>query len=203
VRLDTLASLGPVPRLAIFASGSGTTAEAVMTACLSGRVPAEVGVLVGNNSAAGVFAKAARAGIPARHLSGRTHPEPDVLDAEILLTLNSAGTTHVVLAGYMKKIGPRTLEAFAGRIFNTHPALLPAFGGQGMFGRHVHEAVLQSGVATTGATVHLVDADYDTGKVVSQAEVPVMPGDTIDTLAERVQRAERELLVQTLAAVFA
>jgi phosphoribosylglycinamide formyltransferase 1 len=202
VCLDTLDILGPVPRLAIFASGSGTTAEAVMTACLSGRIPAEVGVLVGNNSASGVFAKAARAGIQARHLSGRTHPEPDVLDAEILRTLNSAGTTHVLLAGYMKKIGPRTLEAFAGRIFNTHPALLPAFGGQGMFGRHVHEAVLESSVATTGATVHLVDADYDTGKIVSQAEVPVMPGDTIDALAERVQQAERELVVQTLAAVF-
>ena len=118
-------------------------------------------------------------------------------------TLNSAGTTHILLAGYMKKIGPRTLEAFAGRIFNTHPALLPAFGGQGMFGRHVHQAVLNSGVATTGATVHLVDADYDTGKIVAQYEVPVMRGDTIDALADRVQQAERELLLQTLAAVFA
>jgi phosphoribosylglycinamide formyltransferase-1 len=81
--------------------------------------------------------------------------------------------------------------------------LLPAFGGQGMFGRHVHKAVLESGVATTGATVHLIDADYDAGKIVSQAEVPVMPGDTIDVLAERVQQAERELVMQTLAAVFA
>jgi phosphoribosylglycinamide formyltransferase-1 len=174
-----------------------------MTACLSGRIPADVAVVVGNNSAAGVFARAARLGIPACHLSNRTHPEPDALDAEILRALDSAGTTHVVLAGYMKKIGPRTLEAFSGRIFNTHPALLPAFGGQGMFSRHVHRAVLASGVATTGATVHLVDAGYDTGKIVSQVEVAVRPGDTIDTLAERVQQAERELLVQTLAAVLA
>jgi phosphoribosylglycinamide formyltransferase 1 len=192
-----------VPRLAIFASGSGTTAEAVMTACLSGRIPADAALLVGNNSAAGVFLKAARLGIPACYLSGRTHPEPDALDAEISRTLDSAGTTHIVLAGYMKKIGPRTLEAFSGRIFNTHPALLPAFGGQGMFGRYVHKAVLASGVATTGATVHLVDAGYDTGEIVSQVEVEVRPGDTIDTLAERVQQAERELVVETLAALLA
>lgn len=111
--------------------------------------------------------------MPARHLSGVTHPEPGALDAAILRTLREVAATHIVLAGYMKKRGPLTLQAFAGQVFNTHPALLPAFGGQGMFGRNVHRAVLESGVSTTGATVHHVQADYDTGPIISQTEVAV------------------------------
>lgn len=117
--------------------------------------------------------------------------------------LHNAGATQVVLAGYMKKLGPRTLAAFKGRIFNTHPALLPAFGGQGMFGHRVHEAVLDSGATVTGATVHHVEAEYDTGEIISQVHVPVAPSDTADSLADRVQRAERELLIQTLISLIA
>jgi phosphoribosylglycinamide formyltransferase 1 len=190
-----------VPRIAIFASGSGTTAEALITACANGRIPAQVAVVIGNNSASEVFARAARLAVPARHLSGVTHPEPGALDAAILRTLREVTATHIVLAGYMKKLGPLTLQAFADRIFNTHPALLPAFGGQGMFGRNVHRAVLESGVSTTGATVHHVHADYDTGPIISQIEVAVSASDTIDTLTDRVQQAERELLVRTLRTI--
>jgi phosphoribosylglycinamide formyltransferase 1 len=190
-----------VPRIAIFASGSGTTAEALITACANGRIPAQVAVVIGNNSASEVFARAARLAVPARHLSGVTHPEPGALDAAILRTLREVTATHIVLAGYMKKIGPLTLQPFAGRIFNTHPALLPAFGGQGMFGRNVHRAVLESGVSTTGATVHHVHADYDTGPIISQIEVAVSASDTIDTLADRVQQAERDLLIRTLRTI--
>ena len=134
-------------------------------------------------------------------LSGVTHPEPGALDAAILRTLREVTATHIVLAGYMKKLGPRTLQAFTGRTFNTHPALLPAFGGQGMFGRNVHRAVLESGVSTTGTTVHHVQADYDTGPIISQTQVAVSASDTIDTLADRVQQAERELLIRTLRTI--
>ena len=190
-----------MPRIAIFASGSGTTAEALITACASGRIPAQVAVVIGNNSASEVFARASRLAVPARHLSGVTHPEPGALDAAILRTLREVTATHIVLAGYMKKLGPLTLQAFAGRIFNTHPALLPAFSGQGMFGRNVHRAVLESGVSTTGATVHHVHADYDTGPIISQIEVPVSASDTIDTLTDRVQQAERDLLIRTLRTI--
>jgi phosphoribosylglycinamide formyltransferase-1 len=91
----------------------------------------------------------------------------------------------------------------AGRVFNTHPALLPAFGGQGMFGRRVHHAVLASGVTLTGASVHHVTADYDAGPVIAQVEIAVLATDTVDTLAARVQDAEREVLIQTLASQFA
>ena len=190
-----------MPRIAIFASGSGTTAEALITACANGRIPAQVAVVIGNNSTSEVFARAARLTVPARHLSGVTHPEPGALDAAILRTLREVTATHIVLAGYMKKLGPLTLQAFADRIFNTHPALLPAFGGQGMFGRNVHRAVLESGVTTTGATVHHVHADYDTGPIISQTQVAVSASDTIDTLTDRVQQAERELLVRTLRTI--
>jgi phosphoribosylglycinamide formyltransferase 1 len=190
-----------MPCIAIFASGSGTTAEALITACASGRIPAQVAIIIGNNSASQVFARATRLAVPARHLSGVTHPGPGALDAEILRTLSEVTATHIVLAGYMKKLGPLTLQAFAGRAFNTHPALLPAFGGQGMFGRNVHRAVLESGVSTTGATVHHVHADYDTGPIISQIEVAVSASDTIDTLADRVQQAERDLLIRTLRTI--
>ena len=114
------------------------------------------------------------------------------------MTLIDSGAEIVVLAGYMRKIGPRTLRAFHGRILNTHPALLPKFGGQGMYGLHVHRAVLAAGDAVTGASVHWVDADYDTGDVIAQREVAVEPGDTPETLAARVQTAERALLVDVL-----
>jgi phosphoribosylglycinamide formyltransferase-1 len=91
------------------------------------------------------------------------------------------------------------LAAFAGRILNTHPALLPKFGGQGMYGNRVHEAVLAAGETESGASIHLVDAEYDTGAVVAQCRVPVRPGDTVADLAARVQAGERELIVATLA----
>jgi len=190
-----------VANLAILASGAGTTAEAVITACHSGTIPAEPVILIGNNSKADVFARAARLGVPTCHLSGHTHADPDALDAAILAALHDVQTTHIVLAGYMKKLGPQTLHAYAGHVFNTHPARLPAFGGQGMYGHRVHEAVLASGVAVTGATVHYVEAEYDTGPTIAQVEVPISPDDTVDTLARRVQAAERELLIQTLAAI--
>jgi phosphoribosylglycinamide formyltransferase-1 len=101
----------------------------------------------------------------------------------------------------MKRLGPRTLAAFPARILNTHPALLPRFGGHGMFGDRVFEAVLAAGESESGASVHLVDADYDTGAVVGQERVPVLPGDSVESLKTRVQTSERELVVKTLAAI--
>lgn len=188
-------------RIAVLASGAGTTAEAVIAACRQGRIAGRVVTLIGNNSRSEVFARAGRLGVPTRHLSGHTHPDPAALDAAILAAIRSAGTTHIVLAGYLKKLGPGTLAAYAGRILNTHPAPLPEFGGPGMYGRHVHEAVLRSGVRTSGATVHHVEAEYDTGPVIARATVAVDEQDTVDTLAARVQQTERELLVRSLAGI--
>jgi phosphoribosylglycinamide formyltransferase-1 len=107
----------------------------------------------------------------------------------------------VVLAGYMKKVGPRTLRHFAGRVLNIHPALLPKFGGQGMYGRRVHEAVLAAGERETGVTIHLVDDEYDHGRILGQCRVPVLPGDTVESLAQRVLQREHEFLVEMLVRI--
>ncbi len=151
----------------------------------------------------GALARARSAGVPARHLSTATHPGPEALDGALCRTLIEHGVDLVVLAGYMKKLGPQVLETFQGRIINTHPALLPKFGGQGMYGLHVHEAVLAAGEKITGVSVHLVDADYDTGPVIAQAEVPVEPGDTVEALAARVRARERDFLIEVLADIAA
>ncbi|MFI2102749.1 phosphoribosylglycinamide formyltransferase [Isoptericola sp. NPDC019693] len=180
-------------RAVLLGSGAGSTADHVL-----GSGAADVRLVLGNNSRSGIFDVARRHGVPTAHLSGVTHPDPDELDAAVLAALDGAEADVVVLAGYMKKLGPRVLARYAGRILNTHPALLPEFGGAGMFGDHVHEAVLASGRTVSGATVHVVTADYDEGPVVAQTEVPVVPGDDVPALRARVQAAEKSLLVEVL-----
>ena len=104
----------------------------------------------------------------------------------------------VVLAGYMKILGPRTISRYRGRILNIHPALLPRFGGEGMYGKRVHEAVLAAGETVTGVTIHMVDEEYDHGPIVARCEVSVLEDDTVDSLAERVLRREHGFYVETL-----
>ena len=185
-------------RLGILASHAGTTMQAIIDACHEGRLHAEVRVVISNNSRSGALERARTHGIPAHHLSGATHPDPCDLDAAVLERLAGHDVNVVVLAGYMKRLGPLVLSRFRGRLLNTHPALLPKHGGQGMYGDRVHEAVLASGEKVSGATVHLVEGDYDTGPVLSQVEVPVLESDTLDTLRDRVQEAERKHYVQAL-----
>ena len=185
-------------RLGILASHAGTTMQAIIDACEQGRIHAEVRVVIGNNSRSGALARARTHGIPTAHLSGVTHLAPDDLDRAIMETLNRHGVEVVALAGYMKRLGPLVLSRYRGRLLNTHPALLPKFGGRGMYGDRVHQAVLAAGERVSGATVHLVEGDYDTGPALSQVEVPVLDGDTLETLRERVQAAEREHYVEAL-----
>jgi phosphoribosylglycinamide formyltransferase 1 len=172
--------------------------QAILDACRDGRLDAEPCIVICNNSDAPALERARRAGVPACHLSNRTHPDADSLDEAISATLQEHGANLVVLAGYMKKLGPRTLGRYRGRVLNIHPALLPKFGGQGMYGRRVHEAVLASGEKTTGVTIHLVDEEYDHGATIAQRTVPVLPADTAATLGERVLKVEHELYVDTL-----
>jgi len=187
--------------LGILASGEGTTLQALLDACAREELVAQVGVVISNNSASGALRRAAAAGVACAHLSSKTHPEPAELDAAIRSCLEGHGVDLVVLAGFLKKLGPLTLSAYGGRILNTHPALLPKFGGPGMFGQHVHRAVLAAGDAVSGASVHVVTAEYDTGPILAQRTVPVHLDDTADILAERVQTAERALLVDFIAEV--
>jgi phosphoribosylglycinamide formyltransferase 1 len=185
--------------LGVLASGEGTTLQAVLDACQGGRLEARVCVVISNNSGAGALRRAEAAGVPRRHLSSKTEASEGALDEAITVALRNADVDVVLLAGYMKKLGAQTLRAFAGRILNTHPALLPKFGGHGMYGERVHRAVLAAGERESGATVHLVTDEYDTGPVVRQCRVSVAPDDTFETLARRVQAAERELVVEVLA----
>ena len=189
---------GGLLRLGILASHAGTTMQAIIDACLQGRLHAEVRVVIGNNSRSGALARARTHGIATAHLSGATHPNADDLDRAIMETLTRHRVDVVALAGYMKRLGPPVLSQYKGRLLNTHPALLPKFGGQGMFGDRVHKAVLAAGDKVSGATVHLVEGDYDTGPVLSQVEIPVLEGDTPESLRDRVQAAEREHYVDVL-----
>ena len=188
-------------RIGVLASHEGTTLQSIIDACAGGRINGRVVVVISNNSGSGALRRAAAASIQTFHLSSMTHSSGDSLDAAICTALQQMRADIIFLAGYMKRLGPRTLAAFPARILNTHPALLPKFGGPGMFGRRVFEAVLAAGESESGASVHLVDAEYDTGTVVRQARIPVLPGDTVESLKARVQECEREAVVQTLAAI--
>lgn len=188
----------PPLRLGLLASGRGSNVQAIIDACRAGRITAEPCVVISNNRDAEVLARARRAELPALHLSARTHPDPAALDGAIADALCAHGATLVVLAGYMKRIGPATLARFPGRIINVHPSLLPRYGGQGMYGARVHAAVLAAGERTSGATVHLVDAEYDRGAILAQRTVPVLAGDTPESLAQRVLQVEHALYVDTI-----
>ena len=184
--------------IAIFASHFGSTLQAILDAAKGGELRATPRVVISNNSTSEALNRAKRAGVVARHLSAVTHPNPDDLDTEILRALSEHAIDVVVLAGYMKKLGSKVVGAYAGRILNTHPALRPKFGGQGMFGDRVHAAVLSAKESESGATVHWVDEEYDRGGVISQVRVPVLPSDDVSSLGTRVQAAEKQLLVRTL-----
>jgi phosphoribosylglycinamide formyltransferase 1 len=188
-------------RIGVLASHEGTTLQSIIDGCAEGRINGRVVAVVSNNSGCGALRRAAAAGIETFHLSSTTHSSGDSLDTAICDALQRARADVIFLAGYMKRLGPRTLAAFPARILNTHPALLPKFGGQGMFGDRVFEAVLADGESESGASVHLVDAEYDAGAVVRQQRVRVLPGDTVESLKARVQACEREVVVNTLAAI--
>jgi phosphoribosylglycinamide formyltransferase-1 len=185
----------------ILASHEGTTLQGVLDAFSEGRIHGRVTVVISNNGDSGALKRARHAGVEAVHLSSRTHDDPAALDAAIRDVLVAAAADIVFLAGYLKKLGPLVLRAFQGRILNTHPALLPRFGGPGMYGDRVYEAVLEAGDAESGISIHLVDADYDTGTVVRQCRVPVLPGDSLDDLKARVRARERQFVVETLGQI--
>lgn len=184
--------------LGFLASHSGTSARAIHDACCTSRLDAASGVLICNNQQADALTWAHDQGLPTRHLSARTHPDPDMLDTAIRDTLVEHEVDLVVLSGYLKKVGPRTLDRFRNRILNIHPAPLSDFGGRGMYGLHVHQAVLDAGLKTTTVTVHLVDEEYDHGPVVYTRPQPLE--DRIDAvgLQNAVAKIEPEVFIEGL-----
>ena len=176
--------------IAVLASGGGTNLQALLDDLDAPDAPGRVALVISNRADAGALARARHAAVPVTTIA------PDGRDAETLLAALGAHAVQLaVLAGYLKLVPPAVVHAFAGRILNIHPALLPAFGGPGMYGRRVHEAVLVSGARLSGVTVHLVDEQFDRGTIIAQWPVPVHAGDTPDTLAARVLVAEHRLLV--------
>jgi len=175
---------GPV-RVAVLVSGGGTNLQALLDALHDSPI-ARVARVISNRPDAGALERARRAGVPTTVLRDANDP------AELQSAL--AGAQLVVLAGYLKLVHSSVVARFRGRMINIHPALLPAFGGPGMYGHRVHEAVLASGAKESGATVHFVDEAFDRGAIIAQEKVPVQKGDTAETLAARVLEAEHRLL---------
>jgi phosphoribosylglycinamide formyltransferase-1 len=174
-------------RVAVAASGRGSNLQALLH-ILGPDAPARVVLVLSDRATAGALTLARSHGITAHVLADSADPE------QWRTALQRAGADLVVLAGYLKLVPPQVVEHYRGRIVNIHPALLPAFGGRGMYGRRVHEAVLASGARESGASVHLVDEAYDRGEVLARARVPVLPDDDPDRLAARVLEAEHRLL---------
>jgi phosphoribosylglycinamide formyltransferase-1 len=184
--------------LGFLASHRGSNMQSIIDACSNHRLQAHPAVVISNNSDSGALDRARPNGIPAFHISSKLYPDSDTLDNEICNTLINHKVDLVILAGYMKKVGSHTLNAFKGKIINIHPALLPKYGGKGMYGSKVHEQVLASGDTETGVTIHVVTDDYDTGPIIAQKKVPVKKDDTVESLADRVIVTEHELYVETI-----
>ncbi|MBI4385866.1 MAG: bifunctional phosphoribosylaminoimidazolecarboxamide formyltransferase/IMP cyclohydrolase [Elusimicrobia bacterium] len=177
-------------RIAVFASGEGTNLQALLDAVRSRRVRGEIALVVSSNEASGAVTRARRAGIACAVLAPKQFQDLDEYSAALAAECKRASIDLICLAGFMHQLKSPLLTAFSNRILNIHPALLPAFGGKGMYGPRVHEAVLKAGARVSGCTVHFVDEIYDHGPIVSQHAVAVLPFDTPATLAARVRTQE-------------
>jgi phosphoribosylglycinamide formyltransferase-1 len=173
----------------------------ILAAIEAGTLDAEARLAVSNRRDAPALAFAADRGVPT--LCIPTRADPDTADAALASAFLAAGADLVILSGYLRKLGPKTLRAFANRILNIHPALLPSYGGPGMYGRRVHEAVAAAGDAVSGVTVHLVDAEYDHGPPLAALEVPLAKGDGAEAIETKVTAAEPGFFVDVLRRISA
>ncbi len=179
--------------IGFLASHGGSNMQAIIDACKLGTLHAVPGALVSNNSSSGAMERAKNESVPSYHISSKTHPDPHEHDEAIIRAFCENNVNTIILAGYMRKLNPVVIKAFNGRVLNIHPALLPKFGGEGMWGMNVHKAVIAAGEKVSGPTVHLVDSEYDKGRILAQAKVFVKPDDTPETLAARILEKEHEL----------
>ena len=190
-------------RVGVLVSGHsrGTNFQAILDAVRHGNLHAQVALLVATNAEHGAVEKARAAGVKTLVLPPENEPNAEAWDHRIADALYKEGVSVLALAGYLRLVSHVLLEAFPNRILNVHPALLPSFGGKGMFGMRVHQAVLEYGCKVSGCTVHLVNERYDTGPIIAQACVPVEENDTPETLSKRVQLQEHRLFSRCLEMV--
>ena len=184
-------------RLALFFSGTGGNALNLLEACRRGRIPAEPALGLASTAQAGGIARLRAAGLPVAVVARLGYPDAGAFSEACYAQAEAAGAELIALCGWLKQL--EVPARWAGRIVNIHPGLLPAFGGAGMWGMHVHRAVLAAGAAESGCTVHLVDNLYDHGRILAQARVPVLPGDTAEALQRRVYEQEMRLYPLALA----
>ena len=177
-------------KCAVFASGGGSNFQTLLDHQKAGDLHVTFAVLVTNNSSAFACERARRHNVPVVHLAPSTFVDEASYTRALMQVLTDSGVELIILAGYMKMIPSAVISAFRNRIVNIHPALLPAFGGKGLYGEHVHQAVLDYGAKITGVTVHFVDEEYDHGAIIRQETVRVEDGDTAETLAKRVLAVE-------------
>lgn len=180
-------------KLAVFASGRGSNFQSILDAVDRGELRLDVVLCLSDRENVGALERAERHGVATAVIHPKSYDSESDFAAAMIDVLEQHEVNFIALAGYMKKIPAAIIRAYSGRMVNIHPALLPAFGGHGMYGRRVHEAVIEYGVHWTGATVHVVEEEYDTGPVVLQEPVPVLPNDTADDVAARVLELEHRL----------
>ncbi len=172
---------------------SGTTLQAVIDSIETGKLDAKITIVVSNNPDAYALERARKAGIPVYAISSKSTED---IDSELSEVLEDYEIDLIVLAGYLRKIGDKLLEKY--RIINTHPSLLPKFGGKGMHGMHVHQAVIDAKESESGVTVHFVNGEYDSGSIIRQTTVPVLETDDAESLSAKVQKAEKIQLIEVL-----
>lgn len=185
--------------IAVFASHGGSDMQAIIDGCKNKKINATVSVIIGNNEDSMALKRAEKEGIDHYHLSVKTEGSEEKLAERILEVLEDYAVDMIFLAGYMKLLDASILRKYHNRVFNIHPALLPKYGGKGMYGINVHRAVIESKDTETGITIHRVNEIYDSGEIVAQTLVPVLPGDDPETLAARVLEREHTFLVEVIA----
>jgi phosphoribosylglycinamide formyltransferase 1 len=191
----TIMASGNLATLAILASGTGSNADKIC-AYFSGNPDITVGLIISNKSEAGVLRVADKHGIPSAYISKKYWPHPEL----ILPVLEEAGITHIILAGYLALIPEWLITAYENKIINIHPALLPKYGGQGMYGHHVHEAVKSAGDTISGITIHEVNAHYDEGRILFQKEVQLHADDDAETIGAKVLQVEHQYFARVIEA---
>lgn len=185
--------------IAVLASGGGTNFQAIIDKVQGGDIPnANIVLLIASNSGAFALERAKKAGIPTVVIGRENCADERELTEKIIAALDEKGTDLVVLAGYMSILSGDIIEKYRNRIINIHPSLIPKHCGKGMYGIHVHESVLAAGETVTGATVHYVDDGVDTGEIILQEEVEILPGDTPEVLQKRVLKTEHTILPEVI-----
>lgn len=187
--------------IAVFASGNGTDMQAIIDGCKKGLIDGKVVVVISNRKDANCLNRANKEEIPNYYLDENNYESEKEFSKEVIKVLKKHNTDIVFLAGYLKKIPTEIINAYDYNIYNIHPALLPKFGGKGMYGINVHKAVLEAGEKETGVTIHKVNKEYDKGEIIGQTKVPVLENDTPEVLAKRVLEKEHEFLVEILSKV--